>query len=166
MKYKCTKCGIEINRNGFYKDSHQLSGYRPDCKKCNNKSSLSWSKKNTEKRRFNVMKSATGVNKEQYLSLLELQHETCAICNATVEDNNRNLCIDHCHDSDLVRGLLCTRCNFGLGYFKDDKELLNKAIIYLDSNFSYKGIKYIEAKSKRNNERKVKKEKRKSERAE
>ena len=39
--------------------------------------------------------------------------------------------VDHCHKSGKVRGLLCTRCNKGLGHHKDDVEILKKAIKYL-----------------------------------
>lgn len=42
------------------------------------------------------------------------------------------LFIDHCHETKDVRGLLCRRCNHGLGFFKDKIDLMNNAIKYLE----------------------------------
>lgn len=66
----------------------------------------------------------------------------CAICNCSIEKNGKKLSVDHNHNTNCVRGLLCTKCNFGLGYFNDNKKLLLKAIDYLSNNYSYKKIKY------------------------
>lgn len=41
------------------------------------------------------------------------------------------LAVDHCHRTNKVRGLLCTKCNLGLGYFADTEELLQQAVTYL-----------------------------------
>ena len=57
-------------------------------------------------------------------------NNTCSIC----ERKNDNLVIDHDHNTGKVRGLLCVRCNTGLGKFKDDVELLTKAINYLNNS--------------------------------
>lgn len=139
---QCTKCKELKEQHQFYKDKQKKTGYRPDCKKCSSIKSAEWAKKNVANRKFNVLKSATGVTKKQYLELLTLQDEKCAICKMSIIDNKRNLSVDHCHKLKLVRGLLCTKCNFGLGYFNDDEELLNKAIKYLHNNHLNKNIKY------------------------
>tara|TARA_R110000868_G_scaffold224991_1_gene477181 strand:- start:109 stop:537 length:429 start_codon:yes stop_codon:yes gene_type:complete len=139
---QCTKCKEFKNQEEFYRDRQKLSGYRPDCKTCNKIKCKGWTHKNPAQRRFNVLKSATGVNRDQYLEILKLQEGKCAICKMSIEDNNRNLSVDHCHVEKIVRGLLCTKCNFGIGYFNDDEALLLKAIHYLHNNFKYKKIKY------------------------
>jgi hypothetical protein len=66
------------------------------------------------------------------------QDNKCKICGC--EEKRRSasekiaprLCIDHCHKTGVIRGLLCHDCNTGLGKFKDNIELLFKAVNYLD----------------------------------
>lgn len=50
----------------------------------------------------------------------------CSICGEV-----DNLCVDHCHTSGAIRGVLCRKCNSGLGMFDDDVERLLKATDYL-----------------------------------
>jgi hypothetical protein len=63
------------------------------------------------------------------------QRSLCAICE-TAEPATRSGTwhVDHCHTSGKVRGLLCTRCNIGLGQFQDDPERLRAALLYLERN--------------------------------
>lgn len=78
-----------------------------------------------------------------YLKLYEKQHGKCAICKTNIYLTSQGSsfvkskmsCVDHCHDSFKVRGLLCAECNKGLGNFKDNKTSLQNAIEYLE-NFS------------------------------
>lgn len=53
----------------------------------------------------------------------------CDICNQ--EGGKKGLHLDHCHETGRIRGLLCIRCNLGLGHFNDDPERLVKALAYL-----------------------------------
>ena len=50
----------------------------------------------------------------------------CVICGS-----EENLVVDHCHKTNIIRGMLCNHCNRGLGHFKDDPQLLEFARIYL-----------------------------------
>jgi hypothetical protein len=64
--------------------------------------------------------------------LLMRQDFKCAICGGDFIFA-KSVAIDHNHQTGTIRGALCNRCNVGLGYFKDDVELLQKAIDYLNN---------------------------------
>jgi len=70
-----------------------------------------------------------GLAKGDYERMLLRQHGVCAICE---QKPRATLCVDHCHSTRQVRGLLCRTCNMGLGCFHDDPRLLRKAAAYLE----------------------------------
>lgn len=89
----------------------------------NNKESFKKTVKNCHlKRQF-------GISWEDYERMFEEQEGKCVLCGETEE--NRMLSVDHCHTTGRVRGLLCGKCNRGLGLFRDNKELLIKASEYV-----------------------------------
>ena len=55
----------------------------------------------------------------------------CAICEEELDKDTKHVHVDHCHETNIVRGLLCAHCNKGLGFFRDNIEVLEKAITYL-----------------------------------
>lgn len=78
--------------------------------------------------RFYMIEKLYGLSKDDYLALLAAQNDVCAICCGTTE---RALHVDHCHNSGLVRGLLCSNCNTLLGLAQEDIAILARAIEYL-----------------------------------
>jgi len=64
-------------------------------------------------------------------ALLKAQNNSCAICGIHTSEIERGLVVDHNHETHKIRGLLCTRCNVGLGYYGDDTTKLSMAIEYL-----------------------------------
>lgn len=68
---------------------------------------------------------------EEFDRRLKEQEGKCGICGKTAEEESRKFAVDHCHKTLKIRGLLCMSCNTGLGKFKDDPELLTKAIEWL-----------------------------------
>ena len=81
--------------------------------------------------RQSKLKRTYGITVDEYNQLLEFQERGCAICGKKPDDCARRLHVDHDHETDAVRGLLCSNCNTGLGVFKDSPVLLRKAIEYL-----------------------------------
>ena len=62
------------------------------------------------------------------MGLLERQRGLCAICKKIPD---RALCVDHCHSTGKVRGLLCHKCNMGLGLYSEDLEIMLAAMTYV-----------------------------------
>ncbi len=83
-----------------------------------------------------------GLSLEDYNKLLSDQDGGCAICkredSGRERDKNRRLVVDHDHTTNQVRGLLCHRCNVGLGCFDDSPELMATAINYLQQKMENK----------------------------
>ena len=78
-----------------------------------------------------------GITMEQALDLK--RRKNCDICGALPEREGWSHAIDHCHASGEVRGVLCMQCNQGLGKFRDNPELLQAAIMYLDKPKLFNG---------------------------
>lgn len=75
-----------------------------------------------------------GITEGEFDALLVAQAEGCAVCGSPTSGNGKpTLSVDHCHATGRVRGLLCSWCNRGIGYFGDDPERLRTAAAYLES---------------------------------
>lgn len=84
-----------------------------------------------------------GLPENHYKTMYSNQNGLCAICGKPETYKNgynkgklKRFAIDHDHDTGEVRGLLCQRCNQGLGSFKDNIETLKSAINYLSTHAS------------------------------
>ena len=75
-----------------------------------------------------------GITLLEYEKLWYMQHERCAICKTQRLGKHGTAAVDHDHETGEIRGLLCRRCNTGLGQFKDNTTYLNNAINYLDNH--------------------------------
>ena len=81
---------------------------------------------------------------DEYNSIIQKQNNKCAICKITFEEYSKIPCqrprlyfnVDHCHLTGNIRGLLCNRCNMGLGYFLDNPNHILNAYTYLNNNLS------------------------------
>ncbi len=76
-----------------------------------------------------------GITHEDFDAMVAVQDGRCAICNEKQpkqEDGRQfHLCVDHCHKTGKVRGLLCRTCNTGIGQLRDDPILVKNALDYL-----------------------------------
>jgi len=69
-----------------------------------------------------------GITVEEYDTMYQRQDGKCMICGKSPENT---LCVDHCHTTGKVRGLLCGTCNRGIGLLQDDPKLCLAAAKYL-----------------------------------
>lgn len=74
-----------------------------------------------------------GITLKEYELLYDDQKGECFICH----DYQEVLHVDHCHSTNVIRGLLCNSCNLALGLFKDNKENFIRAISYLNRETGY-----------------------------
>lgn len=102
----------------------------------NRASSRRWREANPERARNHVrrshLKNKFGITPEQYDEMVALQGGGCAICGGR-QPHGVLLSIDHDHETNKVRGLLCVRCNRGIGAFRDNVGVLLRATEYLKS---------------------------------
>ncbi len=94
-----------------------------------------------QKERYNLNKSAYkwrmmfikyGITEQDFWDMLDEQEHKCALCTKPFTTLKQNDChIDHCHETGVVRGLLCMKCNVGLGMMGDNEEGLLRALAYV-----------------------------------
>ena len=136
---KCTCCGQYKREIDFKKDSRTKTGLASICKKCAAVKSKLFYKENTPeydavKRREKIVK-VYGLTLDDYDEMYEQQEGRCKICG--IEEkyvSKQRFHIDHCHETGRVRGLLCSKCNKGLGLFKDNANFLREAAKYIEDN--------------------------------
>ena len=121
---KCSGCEKTLHIRNFYKEAAKKSGFASKCRKC--------AKARTKgpKARNYYLKRRYGITLENYNVLLKNQSGLCAICKQKCT-SGRKLAVDHCHKGGHVRGLLCGRCNRGIGYLREDSVIVLSALNYL-----------------------------------
>ena len=77
------------------------------------------------------LKKEYGITVEDYNNMFTSQNGECKICQTHQKDLKKRLAVDHCHETGKVRGLLCQKCNLGIGHLNDSVSLLEKALSYL-----------------------------------
>ncbi len=106
-----------LKRREYYRQYYQKN------KKKIQASTNAYKKRNPNKVRQWAWITKYGLTKEQYEAL----GSSCWICGST-----ETLCVDHCHETKEVRGLLCRKHNLALGHFEDNIEHIAKALEYLN----------------------------------
>jgi hypothetical protein len=92
------------------------------------------------------LKRLYGISVQEHAAMMARQNGRCAICQR--KPSGDTLCIDHCHETGKVRGLLCRKCNTGLGCYDDDPAFARKAAAYLE-DWRRRHLDLIEMETKR-----------------
>lgn len=116
----CSKCGAQKPLTEYYgKSEGQTGDYGSRCKECI---------------KIDVREGSRlreyGITPSEWQALFDSQGRVCAICGGD-EPQGNEWHTDHCHTTNQVRGILCRPCNLMLGYARDNKDTLLKAIQYL-----------------------------------
>lgn len=124
---KCKKCEVNKVIELFPFRSNGLRRY--ECKTCTAKIAREYRKNNKDKIRIQKAMNAYDITEKEVVDLY--LEENCGICSVKIK-NQRSKHIDHCHETNRVRGVLCTNCNVGLGMFKDNEQNLLNAIKWIN----------------------------------
>jgi len=100
-----------------------MTDRKSDCYKCNH-----------NKKKYNI-------TTPQRDAILTAQKGCCAVCDTPIEFKRagkevskqgwtKSAAVDHCHDTGVVRGILCFRCNTTLGHVKECPKILERLIDY------------------------------------
>jgi len=92
--------------------------------------------------------SRFGLAPADFELLLKIQGYNCAVCQQPLKLKQYKFAVDHCHDSDDVRGILCIRCNTALGSFDDDPDLILRAAEYINNPPAFGRVKRHDGRKK------------------
>ena len=142
-KRRCPRCQEIKPFSEYYTSANSNHGFDSHCIKCSRELGKLFHEAHPEKKREyyertkragrdRKLQQKFGITMEQYEMMLKTQGGMCAIC--VGRDRNKDLAVDHCHNTNTVRGLLCGRCNPAIGYLQDDPNLARKAASYLEKH--------------------------------
>lgn len=135
MNKICSSCKETKALGDFPPNKATVDGLNRKCRLCYNAYMRDWYSKNTEKHKERMRKSRNvprdrakkyGLTVEQVDAMLEEHNGLCHSCLSKPA-----AVIDHCHETNAVRGMLCQECNLGIGLLGDDLESVQKAVEYL-----------------------------------
>lgn len=135
----CKDCHKELPLESFGKSSRTKDKKKTSCKNCYNLYQSTWGQNNQTSKRKHIVKSRYGISWEEYEEKFAFQDGMCAVCKKplklfTFEAKTKleTAHIDHSHTTGKIRGLLCSKCNSGLGLFQDSVVVLRNAVNYLE----------------------------------
>lgn len=148
---ECSKCGAEKPIEDFRADPRYRGGRQRICRVCQrpyqakHRNTPEFRQKMREARasgellaqdRKKKLRYVYGISPADYDAMLTQQNRRCAICGKEPDTTPRNpqinrLHVDHDHATGKVRGLLCVKCNLGIGYFGESAPTMEKAMAYL-----------------------------------
>lgn len=135
----CNTCKLNKPNNKFGVNNRFNDNLHRTCKECDSlrrkinyrpeKARIAWEKNKYSKPEYaedRRLRSAYGITKVFRDFMANRVNDKCEICEKRVK-----LVVDHDHETGVVRGMLCSTCNRGLGHFNDDKDMLTKALTYI-----------------------------------
>lgn len=129
MKEKiCSTCGKVKPLSDYARYKRRKDGHSTRCKTCDNEVARVY--RSSDSRKSTLMVREYGITLEQHKSMYIDQNGRCALCGEPVPYDMVNT--DHDHKTGKIRGILCRKCNMGLGLLGDNVEGLKTALRYLE----------------------------------
>lgn len=147
----CKKCGETKALAEFHRAPQNKDGRSGGCKSCDNVLKRAWKTANLERhtengrrwreanpelarelKRRSVLQSKYGITPAEYREMLASQNGGCACCGTSDPGARRsNFCVDHCHETGRIRGLLCSPCNTAIGILGDTVASIDRVAAYM-----------------------------------
>lgn len=140
--YACKECDSKRRHQNYLKNKNKQLAKQRESRKPGTPGHAvyleylrQWRMKPENKERvfFSHIQRCYGMSKEEYMSLLWQQNDSCAICAIHRNDLSYRLHVDHHHESGKVRGLLCSKCNTAVGQLDENLDRFKAAILYLST---------------------------------
>jgi hypothetical protein len=156
--YTCTKCKQTKDASLFHKYKAKKNGLTSQCKACRNLARFKWGEeykersKKRRKERYNFLKEndpsflwlqnrnyklkkAYNITHEEYMEMLKSQDYKCLVCGKEHQEaDKKRLVVDHCHNTNKIRGLLCNNCNTALGLLYENTSIIESLKSYVLSH--------------------------------
>lgn len=147
----CKKCDESKPIEEFHRAPQNKDGRSGSCKTCDNVLKRAWKTANRKrhnengrrwresdperyreyKRRY-LLQSNYGITPKEYDEMLAAQDGVCACCRTSDPGGGRsNFCVDHCHETGRIRGVLCNTCNTAIGMLGDTVESIDRVAAYM-----------------------------------
>lgn len=156
----CSACKKSLPLSSFNKNKNMTDGLQNYCRDCHRAFGRACYQRHKEKlkpaarernREWNKqhgrdanLRQKYGVTEQRFNQASAAIGGACEICGKQC-GVHKNLSVDHDHDTGFVRGLLCMKCNAGIGKFGDSADLLRSALEYMERTDS-DSIRILNAK--------------------
>jgi hypothetical protein len=146
---ECKQCYNEYKKQYYLKNKEKIKKANAKYALKNQEKSKYWKSVHYQRNKNKIIHRASEWNKNnrkiinkrkqvakynisiiEFDQMLYKQNNKCAICQHEFKDTP---CVDHNHNTGKVRGLLCRKCNLGIGFLKDNETMLHNAVKYLSA---------------------------------
>lgn len=135
---QCKRCSVAATKNAtsyYYNNIEKVKRWRREhadqIKASQRKYYLRFRNRFKRSNQHNRLVLRYGITLQAYKILFKLQRGKCAICRRKARRGKRRLAVDHCHTTRLIRGLLCGKCNSGIGMLRESPSIIWKALKYI-----------------------------------
>ena len=126
----CTKCKTPKRLEDFCKHKNRKDGLNGWCRSCSSASVRSYAASNPSAGLIKALKRDYGITLEFRDSMFESQGRKCAMCFSSIPRGGKWV-VDHCHTTKKVCGIVCRKCNLGIGHYDDSPERAFESYVYL-----------------------------------